>query len=54
MGGLHVVAPVCLGHYYPLVLLGLVAQYWYLLGPVPEYRILPSGVVVVPKPGFSW
>ena len=54
MGGLHVVAPVCLGRYYLSVLLGLIAQHWYLLGLLPEYRVLPFGVVVLPKPGFAW
>ena len=54
MGGLHVVAPVCLGRYYPSVLRGLVAQHWYLLGLLPKYRVLPSGVVVLLKPGFTW
>ena len=52
MEGLHVVAPVCLGRYYPSVLRGLVAQHWYLLGLLLEYRVLPSGVVILPKPSL--
>ena len=54
MGCLHFVIPVCSGHYYLLVPLGLVARHWYLLGLLLEYHVLPFDVVVLPKLGFAW
>ena len=36
MGGLHFVAPVCLGRYYPLVPPDLIARRWYPPGPLLE------------------
>ena len=54
MGCLHFVAPVYLGRYYLPIPLSLVARHWYLFGLLPEYRVLPSDVVVLPKPGFAW
>ena len=53
MGGLHFAALVCSGRYYLPVLLGLVAQHWYLLGLLMEYRVLSSDVVDLPKLGFA-
>ena len=43
-----------LGRYYLLVPLGLVARHWYLLSLLLEYHVLPSSVVVLPKPSFAW
>ena len=43
-----------LGRYYLPVPLGLVTRHWYLFGLLLDYRVLPSSVVVLPKPSFAW
>ena len=54
MGCLRFAAPVYSGCYCLLVLRGLVAQHWNLLGLL-QYCVMSSDVVALPRPGFaSW